>query len=192
MKFMHLKLLSQRSCSRSRRPHSLSSSVFGRPTQAQGICHHHHNHNHNQWLYSPLRTLDASHRMFRNLTKTRLDDLPARRKGLYLHRTTQHRNTKTNTYAPSRIRTHSSSNQNGQDLRLKTARLLGLVRESVCSSNSLFLLKSVIERGIEGSGENSSFLHLRSWRGGWGPVALAPSCPREEMMVADLRNIVKC
>jgi hypothetical protein len=112
---MHLKLLSQRSCSRSRRPHSLSSSVSGRPTQAQGICHQHHH----QWLYSPLRTLEASHRMFRNLTKTRLDELPARRKGLYLHRTTQHRNTKTNTYAPSRIRTHSSSNQTAKTYALR-------------------------------------------------------------------------
>jgi hypothetical protein len=35
----------------------------------------------------------------------------ARRKGLYLQRTTQHRNKKTNVHAPSLIRTHDPSNQ---------------------------------------------------------------------------------
>jgi hypothetical protein len=46
-----------------------------------------------------VRTLAASHRRFRNLTKilgrTPLDGLPARRKSLYLHRTIRHRNIKT-------------------------------------------------------------------------------------------------
>jgi hypothetical protein len=39
------------------------------------------------------------------------DELPARRKGLYLHRVTQHTNTKTNIRAWSGIRTHDPSNQ---------------------------------------------------------------------------------
>jgi hypothetical protein len=43
--------------------------------------------------------------------KTPLDEWSARRKGLYLHRKTQHRNTKTNIHASSGIRTHGPSNQ---------------------------------------------------------------------------------
>jgi hypothetical protein len=46
-----------------------------------------------------VRTLAASHGRFRNFIKTLgrtpLDEWSARHKGLYLHRTTQHRNTKT-------------------------------------------------------------------------------------------------
>jgi hypothetical protein len=60
-----------------------------------------------------VRTLAASHRRFRNLTP--LDELSARRKGLYLYRTIQYRNTKTNMHASSGIRTHDPRNQ---DLRL--------------------------------------------------------------------------
>jgi hypothetical protein len=49
-----------------------------------------------------VRPLAASHRRFRNLIKTLvrtpLDEWSANRKGLYLHRTTQHRNTKKNIY----------------------------------------------------------------------------------------------
>jgi hypothetical protein len=66
---------------------------------------------HHQWLYSP----SASHRRFRNRIKTHgrtpLDEWSACRKGLYVHRTTQHRNTKTNIHASSGIRTHDPSNQ---------------------------------------------------------------------------------
>jgi hypothetical protein len=62
-----------------------------------------------------VKTLTASHRTFCSLTKTHgrtpLDEWSARRKGLYLHRTTQHRNTKTNIQASSGIRTHDPSNQ---------------------------------------------------------------------------------
>jgi hypothetical protein len=43
--------------------------------------------------------------------RTHLDKWSARRKGLYLYRTTQHRNTKTNIHVPSGIRTHDPSNQ---------------------------------------------------------------------------------
>jgi hypothetical protein len=62
-----------------------------------------------------VRTLSASHRRFHNLIKTLgrtpLDDWSARRKGLYLHTTTQHRNTKTNIHASSGIRPHDPSFQ---------------------------------------------------------------------------------
>jgi hypothetical protein len=70
-------------------------------------------HHHHQSLYSPLRTLAASHRRFFNLIKTLartpLDERSARRKGLYLHKTTQHRNT--NIHALSVIRILDPSNQ---------------------------------------------------------------------------------
>jgi hypothetical protein len=66
------------------------------------ICESIHHH---QWLYSPCRTLAASHRRFRNLVKTLgrtpLDELSARR--IRLHRTTQHRNTHTHTGTQSQI-----------------------------------------------------------------------------------------
>jgi hypothetical protein len=62
-----------------------------------------------------VRNLTSSHWRFRNLIKTRgrttLDEWSARRKGLYLHRTTQHRNTKTNIHASSGILTHVPINQ---------------------------------------------------------------------------------
>jgi hypothetical protein len=57
----------------------------------------------------------ASHLRFRNLIKklgsTPLDEWSARRKGLYLHRTTQHRKIKTNIHASNRIQTHDPSTQ---------------------------------------------------------------------------------
>jgi hypothetical protein len=69
-----------------------------------------------------VRTLAASHQRLRNLVKTLgrtpLDKWSARRKGLSQHRTTQHRNTKTNIYASSRIQTHDPSNQ-AENLRLR-------------------------------------------------------------------------
>jgi hypothetical protein len=62
-----------------------------------------------------VRTSSASHWRFWNLIKTlgrtSLDERSARRKGLYLHRTTQLRNTNTNIHAPSGIRTHDPSYQ---------------------------------------------------------------------------------
>jgi hypothetical protein len=65
-----------------------------------------------------LRILVASHRKFRNLIKTLgktpLNEWLARRKGLYLRKTTLHRNTKTNIYASSGILTHDPSNQRGR------------------------------------------------------------------------------
>jgi hypothetical protein len=71
-----------------------------------------------------VRTLAASHQRFRNLIKTfgktPLDEWSARRKGLYLHRTTQHRNTKTNIHASSGIRTHGPSNQAAKPYALET------------------------------------------------------------------------
>jgi hypothetical protein len=43
--------------------------------------------------------------------RTPLGEWSVRRKGLYIHRTTQHRNTKTNIHAPRGMRTHDPSNQ---------------------------------------------------------------------------------
>jgi hypothetical protein len=61
-----------------------------------------------------VRILVASHRRFRNLIKKLgrppLDEWPSSHKGLYLHRTTQHKNTKTNIHDSSGIRTHDHSN----------------------------------------------------------------------------------
>jgi hypothetical protein len=72
-------------------------------------------HHHHQWLYSPCKDLGRLTLEVSNLIKTRgrtpSDELSARRKGLYLHRTTQHRNTKTNINASNGIRTHDPSNQ---------------------------------------------------------------------------------
>jgi hypothetical protein len=69
-----------------------------------------------------VRTLTASHWRFRNLImtlgRTPLDKWSAHHEGLYLHRTTQHRNTKANIHASSGIQTHDSSNQ-VDDLRLR-------------------------------------------------------------------------
>jgi hypothetical protein len=83
----------------------------------QSLPYHHHYH---QWLYSPCLTLAASHRRFRNIIikthgRTPLDEWSTLRKGLYLHRTTQHRNTKTNIHASSGIGTHDLSNQAALD-----------------------------------------------------------------------------
>jgi hypothetical protein len=63
-----------------------------------------------------LRTLVTSHQRFHNLIKilgrAHLDELLACRKGVYLHRTTQHRKKiSTNIHASSRVRTHDPSNQ---------------------------------------------------------------------------------
>jgi hypothetical protein len=62
-----------------------------------------------------IRTFAASHRRFRNLIKTHgrtpLNEWSAGRKGLYLHTTTQHRNTRTNIHTSIGIRTHNPSNQ---------------------------------------------------------------------------------
>jgi hypothetical protein len=69
-----------------------------------------------------VKTLATSYRRFRNLIKTLgrtpLDKWSARRKGLCLHRTTQHRNTKTNIHASSGIQIHDPSNQ-AEDLCLR-------------------------------------------------------------------------
>jgi hypothetical protein len=67
---------------------------------------------HHQWLCSPW----PPHILrFRNPIETRgrtpLEEWSARRKCLYLHRTTEHRNTKTNIHASIGIRTHDPSNQ---------------------------------------------------------------------------------
>jgi hypothetical protein len=62
-----------------------------------------------------VRILAPWHRRFRNfisaLGRTPLDEWSARRKGLYLHRTTQHWKTRTNILALSEIRTHGLSVQ---------------------------------------------------------------------------------
>jgi hypothetical protein len=62
-----------------------------------------------------VRTLAASHWRFRNiintLARTTFNEWSARRKGLYLHRITQYRNTKTNIHVSSWIRIHDPINQ---------------------------------------------------------------------------------
>jgi hypothetical protein len=72
-----------------------------------------------------VRTLAASLRRFRNLMKTLgrtpLEERSARLKGLYLHRETQHRNTKANIYTSSGIRTHDPSNQTAKTYALDRA-----------------------------------------------------------------------
>jgi hypothetical protein len=77
------------------------------------FLHHHHHHHHR--LCSPCKDLgrltpEISYVMT-ILGGTPLDEWSARHKGLYLHRTIQHRNTKTNIHASNRIRTHNPSNQ---------------------------------------------------------------------------------
>jgi hypothetical protein len=76
-------------------------------------------------LYSFVGTLAASHRRFHNLIKTHgrtpLDEKSAHHKGLYLHRTTQNRNTKTNIHALNEIRTHDPSNQAAKNYALDHA-----------------------------------------------------------------------
>jgi hypothetical protein len=72
-----------------------------------------------QWLYTPNRALTSSVLRLLNLIKTLgrtpLDEWSARRKGLHLHRTIQHRNTKINIHAQSGIRTRDPSNQAALD-----------------------------------------------------------------------------
>jgi hypothetical protein len=67
------------------------------------------------WLHSPWRTLAASRigsflSYFRQ-TVGLLGRVISPSQGLYLHRTTQHRKTRTNIHALSGIRTHDPSNQ---------------------------------------------------------------------------------
>jgi hypothetical protein len=113
------------------------------PIWRSGLQHHHH-----QWLYSPCKDLGRLTLRFRNIDKilirTPLDECSARRKGLYPHRTTQHRNTKTNIHASKGIRTHDSSNQAAKTYALDRAATgtgglqnqVTLTMEAVCSSES--------------------------------------------------------
>jgi hypothetical protein len=72
-----------------------------------------------------VRTLAASHRRSRNriktLGRTSLDERLVCDKGLYLHRTTKHRNTRTNIHASSGIRAHDSTNQEAKTYALDNA-----------------------------------------------------------------------
>jgi hypothetical protein len=83
-----------------------------------------------------VRTLAASRRRFRNLIKTLgripLDEWSARRRGLYLHRKTQHINTRTNIHALSGIRTYDLS---VQAIKPQTARRLGLAMVILSNHN---------------------------------------------------------
>jgi hypothetical protein len=66
------------------------------------------------WLYSPRRTLASSHMRFLELFRHMVELLgrvKSPSQGLYLHRTTQHRKTRTNIHALSGIRIHDPSNQ---------------------------------------------------------------------------------
>jgi hypothetical protein len=67
------------------------------------------------WLYSPWRALAASHigrflELFRHMVGL-LGRVMSPSQGLHLHRTTQHRKTRTNIHALRGIRTHEPSNQ---------------------------------------------------------------------------------
>jgi hypothetical protein len=66
------------------------------------------------WLYSPWRTLAASHiggfLSYLDMVGL-LGWVISSSQGLYLHRTTEHRKTRTNIHALSGIRTHDPSNQ---------------------------------------------------------------------------------
>jgi hypothetical protein len=79
-----------------------------------------------------VRALAPSHRRFRNLIKTfcrtTLAEWSARRKGLYLHKTRKHINTKTNIQALSVIRTHDPSNQTTETYAID----LTVTRTSYC------------------------------------------------------------
>jgi hypothetical protein len=69
------------------------------------------------WTFGlPFRWFLITHIQTRG--RTPLDEWSARRRGLYLHRTTQHINT-TNIHVPSGIRTRDPSNQAAADLRLR-------------------------------------------------------------------------
>jgi hypothetical protein len=87
-----------------------------------------------------VRTLAASHWSIRNLIKTLgrtpLDEWSARHKDLYLHRTTQHRNTKTNIHVSSGIRTHEPSNQAAKTYALHLA--------ATGTGDSLTMVKQII------------------------------------------------
>jgi hypothetical protein len=73
--------------------------------------------------YSPGWTFGLPFRGFCDYTqahgRTPLAEWSARRRDLYLHRTTQHINTTDNIHASSRIRTRDPSNQATADLRLR-------------------------------------------------------------------------
>jgi hypothetical protein len=77
------------------------------------LMHHHHHH---RWLYSPWKdfsrlTQEVSwSTYFRHLVRP-FERVISRRKGLYLHRKSQHTNTRTNIRALSGIRTHCLSVQ---------------------------------------------------------------------------------
>jgi hypothetical protein len=63
------------------------------------------------WRHNPYRDLVSSLRFLKSYLRIPLDEWWARRRGLYQHRTTQHRNTKANIRAPSDIGTHDPNNQ---------------------------------------------------------------------------------
>jgi hypothetical protein len=81
------------------------------------------------WLYNPVRNLDRlTHDKFLNLIKTLgttpLVEWSARRKGLYLHRTTQHSKKRTNIHVLSGIRSTVSASKQSS-LILQTTQPLG-------------------------------------------------------------------
>jgi hypothetical protein len=93
------------------------------------------------WPYSPWRTLAASHiRGFLSCLQMVgfLGLVISSSQGLYLHRTTQHRRTRTNIYALSGIRTHDPSNQPRPTPQ--TARSLWPAKKGSALSNYLLSL----------------------------------------------------
>jgi hypothetical protein len=116
-----------------------------------------------------VRILAASHRRFRNLIRTPLDKWSVRRKGLFLHRTTQNRNTKTNTHASSGIRTHGPSKQAAKTYALDSAATgIGIRRmlQTRFLSSLLLLFWVLVMRNFEGRCQRfgeTYCLHLQGW-----------------------------
>jgi hypothetical protein len=84
--------------------------IYTRSSHIPNEVHYHHHHH--QWFYRPCKDLGRL-TLFRNLINTHgrtpSDEWSARRKGLYLHRTTQHINTTDKHPCPQR-----NSNQRSQ------------------------------------------------------------------------------
>jgi hypothetical protein len=68
-------------------------------------------HHHHQWFYSPWPPHTGGFIILLRHSVGLLWTWSARRKGLYLHTTTEHRNTKASIHASSGIRTHDPFNQ---------------------------------------------------------------------------------
>jgi hypothetical protein len=75
-------------------------------TKENSLFHYYHHQ-----LHSPCKDLWRFNNLIKTLGRTPLDEWLVRHKGLYLRRTTQHRNRNTNIHALSVIRTHDPGKQ---------------------------------------------------------------------------------